>query len=140
MTPRRRLLRTLPWLALAARAQTRLPRVGVIAPWQALAPRIPTSASADRVAALTLQRRWPVITVFPHLARSSALMAYGPDIRDMWRRAALQLGRILKGEPVATMPIERLDRFRFVINARTAAALGLTLPPALRVLADEVVQ
>ena len=98
------------------------------------------SASADRVAALALRQRWPVITVFPHLAQSGALMAYGPDIRDMWRRAALQLGRILKGEPVATMPIERPDRFRFVINARTASALGLTLPPALRVLADEVLQ
>jgi putative tryptophan/tyrosine transport system substrate-binding protein len=98
------------------------------------------SASADRVAALALRQRWPVITVFPHLAQSGALMAYGPDIRDMWRRAALQLGRILKGEPVAAMPIERPDRFRFVINARTAAALGLTLPPALRVLADEVLQ
>ena len=98
------------------------------------------SASADRVAALALRQRWPVITVFPHLAQSGALMAYGPDIRDMWRRAALQLGRILKGEPVATMPIEWPDRFRLVINARTAAALGLTLPPALRVLADEVLQ
>jgi putative tryptophan/tyrosine transport system substrate-binding protein len=98
------------------------------------------SASADRVAALAFQKRWPVITVFPHPAQSGALVAYGPDIRDMWRRAALQLGRMLKGEPVATMPIERPDRFRFVINERTAAALGLTLPPALRVLADEVVQ
>ncbi len=98
------------------------------------------SASADRVATLALRQRWLVITVFPHLAQSGALMAYGPDIRDMWRRAALQLGRILKGEAVATMPIERPDRFRFVINARTAAALGLNLPPALRVLADEVLQ
>jgi putative ABC transport system substrate-binding protein len=67
-------------------------------------------------------------------------MAYGPDIRDMWRRAALQLGRIPKVEPVATMPNERPDRFRFVIHARTAAAPGLTLPPALRVLANEAVQ
>jgi len=98
------------------------------------------SASADRVATLAMRQRWPVITVFPHLAQSGALLAYGPDIRDMWRRAASQLGRILKGEPVATMPIERPDRFRFVINARTAAALGLTLPPALRLLADEVIQ
>jgi putative ABC transport system substrate-binding protein len=105
-----------------------------------LLPSPLVSASADRVAALALRQRWPVITVFPHLAQAGALMAYGPDIRDMWRRAALQLGRVLKGEPVATMPIERPDRFRFVINARTAAALSLTLPPALRVLADEVLQ
>jgi putative ABC transport system substrate-binding protein len=67
-------------------------------------------------------------------------MAFGPDIRDMWRRAALQLARILKGEPVGTMPIERPDRFRFVLNARTAQLLDLNIPPQLRLLADEVIE
>jgi putative tryptophan/tyrosine transport system substrate-binding protein len=96
--------------------------------------------STTDMARLVATHSQPVITVFPHGARSGALMAYGPDIRDMWRRAALQTARILKGEPVATMPIERPDRFRFVLNARTAATLGLTLPPTLRLLADEVVE
>lgn len=99
----------------------------------------PWVSTAD-MAALVATYRLPVITVFPHGARTGALMAYGPDIRDMWRRAALQLARILKGEPVATMPIERPDRFRFVLNARTAQMLGLKLPPTLRVLADEVIE
>ena len=67
-----------------------------------------------------------------------ALLADGPGIRDMWRRAALQLARILKGEPVASMPIERPDRFRLAINLRTAEALGLKLPTTLRLLADEM--
>lgn len=161
MTRQHQLLLTLPWLALAARAQTRRPRVGVIAPWQAPDAMVPItafaavlrqgaqaglllpspliSASADRVAALPSRRRCPVITTFPNLARFGALKACGPDIRDMCRRAALRLGRVLKGGPVATMPIERPDRSRFVINERKAAAPGLALPPTMRWLADEVV-
>jgi putative ABC transport system substrate-binding protein len=99
----------------------------------------PKVSRAD-MASLVGTYRLPVITPHPHLTQAGALMAYGPDIRDMWRRAALQLARILSGEPVATMPIERPDRFRFVLNARTAATLGLTLPPTLRLLADEVVE
>ena len=99
----------------------------------------PKVSRAD-MAALVGTYKLPVITPHPHLAQTGALMAYGPDIRDMWRRGALQLARILKGEPVATMPIERPDRFSFVLNARTAKLLGMDLPPTLRVLADEVIE
>jgi putative ABC transport system substrate-binding protein len=99
----------------------------------------PKVSRAD-MAALVGTHRLPMITPHPHLTQAGALMAYGPDIRDMWRRAALQLARILKGEPVGTMPIERPDRFRFVLNARTARLLDLNLPPQLRLLADEVIE
>ena len=115
------------------------PAVGAAVRQKAGAALLPSPwVSTADIAALVAARRLPVITVFPHSARAGALMAYGPDIRDMWRRAALQLARILKGEPVATMPIERPDRFRLAINLRSAEGLGLKLPSTLRLLADEV--
>jgi putative ABC transport system substrate-binding protein len=99
----------------------------------------PWVSRAD-LSALVATYRLPVITPHPHHVRSGALMAYGPDVRDMWRLAAAQLARILKGEAVATLPIQRPDHFSLALSQRTAAALGLSLPPTLRLLANEVVE
>jgi putative ABC transport system substrate-binding protein len=99
----------------------------------------PWVSRAD-MAPLVATHRLPVITPHPHHVRSGALMAYGPDVREMWRLAAVQLARILKGEPAATLPIQRPDHFSLALNQRTAAALGLSLPPTLRLLANEVVE
>jgi putative ABC transport system substrate-binding protein len=99
----------------------------------------PWVSRAD-LSALVATYRLPVITPHPHHVRSGALMAYGPDVRDMWRLAAVQLARILKGEAVATLPIQRPDHFSLALNLRTASALGLSLPPTLRLLANEVVE
>jgi ABC-type uncharacterized transport system substrate-binding protein len=67
-------------------------------------------------------------------------MAYGPDLPEMYKRAVTYIDKILRGAKAGDLPIERPSRFRFVINLKTAKALGLTIPHALRLRADQVIE
>jgi putative ABC transport system substrate-binding protein len=73
------------------------------------------------------------------MVRDGSLLSYGPDSRDMFRRAAPYVDRILRGAKPVELPVQLPTRFEMALNAKTAKALGLTVPPSILVRADEVI-
>jgi putative ABC transport system substrate-binding protein len=98
------------------------------------------NAQRAQITSLALQMRLPTISLFTLFPRSGGLMAYGPNLAEMYKRAATYIDKILKGAKVGDLPIERPSRFEFVVNVKTAKAMGLTLPSTLLFQADEVIQ
>jgi putative tryptophan/tyrosine transport system substrate-binding protein len=99
------------------------------------------SIFAHRLALIKLAfaARIPAIHELARRPEAGALMSYGLDLQDLFRRAAY-VGRILKGAKPADLPVEQPTKFELVTNPNTAKLLGLEIPPALRALADEVIE
>jgi putative ABC transport system substrate-binding protein len=94
----------------------------------------------DEIADLTARYRLPALTEYMEFPRAGGLMAYGVDRHDIYRRAATYVDKILKGARPGDLPMERPMTFDFVINLRTAQALGLTIPPHVLLQATEIIQ
>lgn len=96
--------------------------------------------TSELPAKLALQYRIPAITLFPQFAERGGLLAYGPDLRVLFRQAGTLARKVLNGTKAADLPIERPTRFRFVINFKTARVLGIEFPDAVLARADEIIE
>jgi putative ABC transport system substrate-binding protein len=119
-------------------AFTTAKKAGVGAVMLVESPR--TVVNRARIAELGLKHRLPVMSQFSRLVEAGGLMSYGPDLSDLFRRAASYIDKVLKGANPADLPIEQPTKFELVINLKTAKALGLTIPPSLLQRADQVIE
>ena len=98
------------------------------------------SRYAARWTALASAAGLPTISLFPEFAHAGGLLAYGPDLNALRRRAAIYVDRILKGQAPAELPIDRPSTYKLMVNITTAAALNITVPALLLQTADEVIE
>ena len=94
----------------------------------------------QQIAVMALRNQLPAASGFKEFAEAGFLLTYGVDVRDLFRRSADVVDRILKGAKPADLPVEQPTKFELVINLKTAKALGLSVPPSLIATADQVIE
>ena len=97
-------------------------------------------AQKQRLVSLAAKHRLPTMYENRGFPEAGGLISYGPDMRDIFGRAATYVDKIVKGARPADLPVEQPTKFQLVINLKTAKALGLTIPPPLLARADQVIE
>jgi putative ABC transport system substrate-binding protein len=93
-----------------------------------------------RIAALASEARLPTVSVYRQFVVDGGLIGYGPDTPDIFRRSAAYVDRILKGAKPADLPVQEPTKYEFIINLKSAKALGLTVPMVMQMTANEVIE
>jgi len=115
-----------------------LPKANVNAVLVVLSPEV--TLNSKRIVDLALQQRLPGMYPTRQFAEEGGMMAYGPLIGDLYRRAAAYVDKVLKGAKPADIPIEQPTKFEFVVNLKAAKQMGLTIPPNVVARADRVIR
>jgi putative tryptophan/tyrosine transport system substrate-binding protein len=100
----------------------------------------PLADAREQIISLAMRHSIPTMFYYTSSIGAGGLISYGPDTAESYRQIGIYVGRILNGEKPANLPVQRPTRFKLMINLKTAKALGLTIPPSLLALADEVIE
>jgi ABC-type uncharacterized transport system substrate-binding protein len=116
-------------------AQAREPNGGLV-----LMPDVFLSTHRAEIISLAARHRLPAVYAYRYFTERGGLLSYGSDLPDNWRRAASYVDRILRGAKPSELPVQVPVKFELVVNAKTAKALGLEVPPSFYWRADEVIE
>jgi putative ABC transport system substrate-binding protein len=105
-----------------------------------LVPHIFFNVHRKQIVELSIKSRLPVIYWQREFAEAGGLLAYGPDVAELYRRMGVLAGKVLNGTKPADLPVEQPTKFEFIINLKTAKQIGLTIPPNVLVRADKVIK
>jgi putative ABC transport system substrate-binding protein len=89
---------------------------------------------------MAVRNRLPAVAGFKEFAEAGLLLTYAANVRDLFRRSAIFVDKILKGAKPTDLPVEQPTKFELVVNLKTAKALGVVVPPSLLLRADEVIE